>query len=213
MPGVDALRSALIAHLRFELDRKLPLLRIAWSLDLDTLPDMAKVVAGETADEAITSLDDGAATWAVLPAPRLLRGPRPVEIDPAGRFVHQCRYACQIMVWVRHPDWDAVLALRDRLATACRLCLLEYPSLDAAQAGDSGRRLVLGSYTEQFGVPVRIRNKSVVWVGALLLFEVDTEESLTDGSTRTPLGETDTLTTAAAAVGPTQPLSDEQEAP
>lgn len=209
MRGAEALQQAIIDHLAFELDRKIPLLRSAWNLDSLILPSMAKVVAGETADEAITSLDDGAATWAVVTVPRLLRT-RPVDVDSAGRFIHMGRYSCQIGVWVRHADWNAVRALRDRMAAACRLCLLEYPSLDSRNAGDSGRRLVVGSYSEQFGVPIRIRNKSVAWAGALLLFEAEVEESLADGSTRPPLGESQALVTTAAAVGPTSPLLDEE---
>jgi hypothetical protein len=212
--GIEVLQQAVIDHLRFELDRKLPLLRTAWTLDAATLPDMAKVVAGETADEAITSADEGAATWAVVTIPRLLRGPVPVEIDPAGRFIHLSRYACQIGVWVRHTNWRAAQLLRDRMAAACRACVLEYPTLDSQHRGDSGRRLVLGSYVEQFGTPVRIRAKSVTWAGAALLFEVETEESLADGSTQIPLGAVDTMTTGAAAVGPGQPFpNNDEEAP
>lgn len=209
MGGIEVLRRVIIDHFAFELSRKMPLLRAAWNLDVTTLPDMAKVVAGETADEAITSADDGAATWSVVTLPRLNRT-RPVDLDPAGRFVYLSRYACQVGVWVRDADWNAARVLRDRMTAACRLCLLEYPSLNSRQAGDSGYRLVLNSYSEQFGTPVRINNKSATWAGALLLFEVEAEESLADGSTRPPLGTSDTMATTAAAVGPTQPFPEEE---
>jgi len=209
MRGIEVLQQAIIDHLVFELPRKIPLLRVAWDLDAATLPEMAKIVAGETADDAITSAVDGATTWAIVTVPRLIRAPRRVEIDPAGQFIYQNRYACQIGVWVNRANWDAARTLRDRMSATCRLCLLEYPTLNSRQAGDSGRRLVVESYTEQFGAPVRIPNKSITWAGAVLLFEVEVEESLADGSTQTPLGTPDTLITTAAAVGPTQPLEEE----
>lgn len=206
MRGVDTLRQVIIDHLAFELPRKIPLLRVAWDYDIAQLPDMDKIIAGETVDEALSSADDGAGTWAVVNAPRLARPPRPMEIDPAGRFVYLSRYSCQLSVWVRTAEWTAARSLRDLMTVACRLCLLEYPTLTSRTQGDSGYRLAMNSLTEQYGVPVRIRNKSVTWAGALVLFEVDAEETLADGATQTPLGEVDALGTTAEAVGPTQPM-------
>lgn len=199
------LRGAIIDHLSFELPRKIPLLRIAWASSAEGLPDMKKIIAGEMVDEAIGG-DADAGSWAVVAVPRIARAPRPVEIDPAGRFVFLTRYACQVSVWARSAEWEAVRIQRDRLAAACRLCLLEYPTLSSRVVGDTGRRLVLSSLTEQYGVPVRVRNKAITWAGALLLFEVDVEETLAAGSTRTPLGSADTLSPAASAVGADQPM-------
>lgn len=206
MRGVDVLRQVIIDHLSFELPRKLPLLRIAWSYDTTQLPDMDKIIAGEAVDDALSSADDGASTWAVVDAPRLARPPRPVEIDPAGRFVYLSRYSCRISVWVRASEWTAARSLRDRMTVCCRLCLLEYPTLNAQVPGDSGYRLVMNNLTEQYGDLVRIRNKSITWAGALVLFEVDAEETLTDGATQVPIGEAEELTTTAEAVGPGQPM-------
>jgi hypothetical protein len=129
-----------------------------------------------------------------------------MEIDPAGRFVYLNRYSCQISVWVRTVEWTTTQSQRDLMAVACRLCLLEYPTLNSQTPGDSGYRLVMNNLTEQYGTPVRIRNKSITWAGALLLFDVDVEETLADGSTQAPLGQSDALGTTAEAVGPGQPL-------
>ena len=205
MRSIDVLRQRIIDHLTFELPRKIPLLRVVWALDATGLPDMSRIIAGETVDEAIGG-DVEAGAWAVTSIPRIARPPRPMEIDPAGRFVFLTRYACQIAVWARSAEWDVTRSQRDRLALACRLCLLEYPSLNSQTSGDTGYRLVLNSFTEQYGVPVRVRNKAITWAGALLLFEVDTEETLGDGSTRTPLGDVESLLPAADAVGADQPM-------
>ena len=204
MDSIGVLRQRIIDHLSVELPRKIPLLRVAWAASADELPDMRKIIAGETVDEAIGG-DADAGSWAVVAVPRIARAPRPVEIDPAGRFVFLTRYACQVSVWARSAEWEAVQTQRDGLALACRLCLLEYPTL-SSQVGDTGHRLVLTSLTEQYGGPVRVRNKAITWAGALLLFEVDVEETLAAGSTRTPLGSADTLSPAAGAVGVDQPM-------
>lgn len=204
MKGADGVRDMMAELIRFEVPRKIPLLREVWTLDQSTAPDVDKVVSGELPDLALTS--EGA-VWVSVINPRLIRTTR-IDIDAAGRPVYMTRYSCRVYVWARAGDWSESIAARDNTAVAVRLCFLEYPNMSATVAGDTGFRLHENTYTEEFGVPTRLpRAGRQVIADAVLSIDVDCEETLADGSTRTPVGDVEEpvdLTTDA--VGPLAPL-------
>jgi hypothetical protein len=199
------MRNKLGVLLQEVLPRKIPLLRVAWNLDSNTLPMVTDVTSGEPADNALSSKDDN---WVLVINPRLLTTDQ-VDIDPTGLPVYNTRYSCRIMVWAKGADWDAAIAARDNLAVACRLALLEWPNLEYGTYGNTNFRLHRNTYTEEFGVPMRTQGNSAggrVWAGAQLSVDVDREDGLTDGSLRPPIGTADTVTPTAQAVGPTQSM-------
>lgn len=204
MKGANGVRDQLAELIRFESGRKLPLLREVWSLNQSQAPDIDKIVSGEAPDDALTSDGD---TWVMVINPRLLKTSR-VDIDAAGRPVYMTRYSCRVYVWAKGDDWEGAIAARDNVAVAVRLCLLEYPNMSATVAGDTGYRLHENTYTEEFGEPHRkSRAGGRLWAGAVLSIDVDCEETLADGSTRTPIGDVEQpVETTTDAVGPLAPL-------
>ena len=204
MRGADGVRDKMADLIRFEVGRKIPLLRDVWSLDQSRVPDVDMVVSGEAPDDALTS--EGS-TWVMVINPRLLKTSR-VDIDAAGRPVYMTRYSCRVYVWAKGEDWAETIAARDNVALAVRLCFLEYPNMSATTAGDTGYRMHENTYTEEFGEPHRkSRAGGRLWAGAVLSIDVDCEESLADGSTRTPIGDVEQpVDTTANAVGPLAPL-------
>lgn len=204
MRGANGVRDKMAELIRYEVGRKLPLLREVWSLDQNKAPDVDKVVSGEAPDDALTSEGD---TWVMVINPRLLKTVR-VDIDSAGRPVYMTRYSCRVYVWAKGEDWEEAIAARDNTAVAVRLCFLEYPNMSATVAGDTGYRMHENTYTEEFGEPRRMaRAGGRLWAGAVLSIDVDCEETLADGSTRPPIGGVNTPVDAdASAVGPLAPL-------
>jgi hypothetical protein len=207
MRGADGVRDRITALLEFETKRKVPLLRAAWGLTEEQLPNFDRLVSGEAPDALLSA---GDYNWITVINPRLLKTTR-VDIRN-GLPVYLTRYACRIYIWCKAEDWAAAIAARDNLAVACRLSLLEYPNLTPGARGDTGYRLHENTYTEEFSEPMRMTTKAGnrVWAGAVIAIDADAEETLEDGSTRPPLGEVEdpqnTITTAAEAVGPAQPL-------
>ena len=204
MRGANGVRDKLAELLAYETARKLPLLREVWSLDQAHAPDVDQVVSGESADHALTSEGD---VWIVVINPRLVRTVR-VDIDDAGRPVYMTRYSCRVYIYVKGDTWSGTITARDNVAAACRLALLEYPTLSPDVPGDSGYRLHENTYTEESGEPRRLDRTGRVWCGGVLSIELDCEENLADGSTRPPIGQADTATlTGTEAVGPAEPLT------
>jgi hypothetical protein len=207
MRGADGVRDRIVSLLEFETQRKVPLLRTAWDLTEEQLPNFDRLVSGEAPDALLSS---GDSNWITVINPRLLKTTR-VDIRN-GLPVYLTRYACRIYVWCKADDWAGAIAARDNLAVACRLSLLEYPNLTPGARGDTGYRLHENTYTEEFSEPMRMTTKAGnrVWAGAVIAIDADAEESLEDGSTRPPIGEVEdpqnTITTTAEAVGPAQPL-------
>lgn len=205
MRGADEMRDKLATLLQQALPRKIPLLRTAWSLDNNSLPMVTDITSGEPVDNALSSKKD---SWILVINPRLLTTDQ-VDIDPTGLPVYNARYSCRIMSWAIGADWDAAITARDNLAVACRLCLLEWPNLTYGVYGNTNFRLHRNTYTEEFGIPVRMQGNSGggrVWAGAMLSVDVDREDGMTDGSLRPPIGVANTLTPTAHAVGPDQPM-------
>lgn len=203
MRGADAIRDRLVALLKFEVARKVPLLRTVWDLTAATLPEIDQLTSGEAPDRVLDSKGD---TWVCVINPRLLKMTR-VDIKD-GLPVYLTRYSCRVYVWAKSDGWADAIAARDNLTVACRLALLEYPNLTADTTGDTGYRLHENTYTEEFGEPLRLSNPkgNRVWSGAVLAIDADVQETLEDGSTRPPLGTADTLTVTVDAVGPGQPF-------
>lgn len=205
MRGADEMRDKLGLLLQDTLPRKIPLLRAAWGLDANSLPMVTDITSGEPVDNALSSKKDN---WVLVINPRLLTTDQ-VDIDENGLPVYNARYSCRIMVWAIGGDWDAAILARDNLAVACRLCLLEWPNLEYGTYGNTNFRLHRNTYTEQFGVPLRMQGNSGggrVWAAAQLSVDVDREDGLTDGSLRPPIGTANTVTPTAQAVGPIQPM-------
>lgn len=204
MRGSDGVRDQLAELLRYEVTRKIPLLRAVWALDQEDLPDLERVVSGETEDNALTSEGD---TWVIVVNPRFLKTHR-VDIDDAGRPVYMTRYSCRVLVYAKGDDWRTAKAARDNLVVACRLSLLEYPNLSAVVRGDTGYRLHEDTYTEENGEPSRNPGDGGrVWAASILSIDLDCQETLADGSTRPPIGAVDTpVELDTNAVGPSDPL-------
>lgn len=203
MRGADGVRDKIAALLTAELARKVPLLRAAWEqLDI-VIPEIDKIISGETPDMVLESTGD---TWVLVINPRFLNTKRVDIVD--GQPVYMTRYSCRIYVWAKDDAWELAISARDNLAVACRLSLFQYPTLDNQVQGDTGYRLHENTYTEEFGEPLRLgSNKGRrVWAGAVLAIDVDCQETLEDGSTREPLGTAQEITTTATVVGPGQPL-------
>jgi hypothetical protein len=205
--GARGLRDAVTALLVAELPNKTRLLRLAWGLDEEQLPDVGMVVSGETADDALDSRGD---SWVLVLNPRLVGSPVRVDLDEAGRPVYQYRYQAKIIVWAKGDDWEASKAARDNLCTATRLTLMEYPTL-TTEGGDTGYLLHEVTIVEEYGEPYRPNKRSGagshrVWSPGMLSYEINMEEGTADGSTRPPLGTAQTTQVTTGAVGPGQPL-------
>lgn len=203
MRGADGVRDRIVELLKFEVARKVPLLRVAWDQTATTIPALDEIVSGESTDRA---LDSRGQTWCVVINPRLLNTMRVGIVDGLPEYL--TRYSCRVYVWSKGANWAEAIAQRDNLAVACRLSLLEYPNLDPEARGDTGYRLHENTYTEEFGEPLRLGNAKGgrVWAGAVLAIDVDCQETIADGSTRPPIGEAEEISTTATVVGPGQPL-------
>jgi hypothetical protein len=208
MKGADGVRDRIVSLLQFEVARKVPLLRVAWDLQATSMPEIEQLVSGEPPMHVLDSAGD---TWVNVINPRLLKTTR-IGIK-RGLPEYLTRYSCRIYVWAKSDGWADVIAARDHLAVACRLSLLEYPNLTPGARGDTGYRLHENTYTEEFGDPFRVKNTgNRAWAGAVLAIDADVQETLEDGSTRTPIGdpaEDNTITVTAEAVGPGEPLPGE----
>jgi hypothetical protein len=201
--GADGVRDKLAELLRSEVPRKIGLLNTAWSAAQVQLPNLDEVVSGESPDNALDSRGD---TWVLVINPRLLNLRRTDIVD--GQPEYMTRYSARIYVWAKDDSWATAISARDNLAVACRLSLLQYPTLDNQTPGDTGYRLHENTYTEEFGEPMRLAQGQGrrVWAGAVLAIDMDCQETLADGSTRAPLGELDQTAVTATAVGPASPL-------
>lgn len=206
MRGANEMRDKLVTLIEQAASRKIPLLRTAWDYDTTQLPPIDSVHSGETVEDVLTA---GANTVLVI-NPRLLTTDQ-VDIDPYGQPVYNTRYSCRIYVWCQGATWDEAKEGRDNLAVVVRLCLLEWPNLEYGTYGNTNFRLHRNTYTEEFGEPHRISNRAGgrVWAPALLSVDVDREDDLHDGSLRPPLGQAVTISPAATAVGPDQPMPGE----
>lgn len=202
MRGANAVRDQLALLLASEMPRKIPLLRQAWDRDASQLPDVDQFVSGDVPDEVINGGQGGA--WVIVVNPRLLRMTRTGDFSPAGEPEFHCRYVCRIFVWARGANVELSQECRDNLAAAARLCIVQYPTL-TNDGTLLNYRVNEGTYTEDFGMPVRV-NGSKAWSAAILSVEIDAEEFVDDGSTLPPLGEVETVQADTYAVGPQVPF-------
>jgi hypothetical protein len=211
MQGPDGVRDALAALLREVLPVKIPLLREAFGADHGSLPDADVVASGEMPDSALTSIGKA---WVEVINPRLLPGMRRVDIDPAGDPVYRIRYACRIYVWALGTDWDNSIVRRDMMTGAVRMTLLEFPTLTTA-GGDSGYLVHEDTYTEEYGTPTRSPNSSGrAWCSALCSIDLWSEETLTAGRLRQPIGDLAAGPTVATTLIPaTEPIPDDLPRP
>lgn len=203
MRGADAVRDRITALLKHEVPRKVPLLRIAWDKQATSIPDLDEVVSGDSPEQALTSMGD---TWVVVINPRFLNTMRVGIKDGLPEYL--TRYSCRVYIWAKGGSWAEAIDMRDNLAVACRLSMLEYPNMTPDARGDTGYRLHENTYTEEYGEPLRLAQAKGgrVWAGAVLAIDVECQETIADGSTRPPLGDAQEITTTATGVGPGQPL-------
>lgn len=203
MRGANGVRDQMALLLATEMPRKIPLLREAWNLDAGKLPDVDRIISGDPPESVIT---EATGLVAVI-NPRLLRTTRTGDFDANGSPEYRSRYSCRTYVWAKGNDWDQAIAARDNLAVCARLCLFEYPTL-VVEGGDTGYLIYENTYTEDFGVPVRVAG-SRCYAAAILSIDADVEEHVDAGSTIPPLGTAEEITPTTTAVGPTQPLPGE----
>jgi hypothetical protein len=200
MRGANGVRDQMALLLASEMPRKIPLLREAWNLDAGKLPNLDKVISGDPPESVITESNG---LVAVI-NPRLVRTVRTGDFDELGAPEYRSRYSCRVYIWAKGQDWDGAIAARDNLAVCARLCLFEYPTL-AVEGGDTGYLMYENTYTEDFGVPVRMGG-SRCYAAAILSIDADVEEHVDAGSTVPALGSAEQITPTTTAVGPTQPL-------
>lgn len=210
--GPDGVRNGIAALLGEVLPVKVPLLRAAFGITQDELPDIDVVASGEIPESSLSSLG---MTWVEVINPRLLPGMRRVDIDPSGYPVYRLRYACRIYCWALGLDWDSALKRRDMIAAAVRASLLEFPTLQTAPGDHPQGYLVHeDTYTEEYGAPVRAPNDSGrTWASALCSIDMWSEESMADGAMRPAIGAAETTRIGASIVGPTQPIPDDLPTP
>jgi hypothetical protein len=198
--GANGVRDQMALLFATEIPRKIPALREAWNLDAGKLPYLDKVVSGDPPENVIT---ESTGLVAVI-NPRLLRTVRTGDFNAEGAPEYRSRYSCRTYVWAKGNDWDQAIAARDNLAVCARLCLFEYPTL-VAEGGDTGYLIYENTYTEDFGVPVRVSG-SRCYAAAILSIDADVEEYVDAGSTIPPLGTAQQIAATTTAVGPDQPL-------
>ena len=210
MRGADGVRDQLAVVLGELLPRKTPALRAVWGLSHGQLPDLGAVSSGEMPENALTDVAD---VWLEIINPRMLPGLRRVDITPAGDPQYHIRYACKLYVWALGTDWDQAMIRRDMMATAVRLCLLEFPTLTAL-GGDTEYLALEETWTEEYGVPVRAPNDSGrCWCSAVLAVDVRAEEDMADGRLRTPIGVTNRVLVSAGGYGPSVLFPDDLPTP
>lgn len=203
MRGSDGARDRLADFLLAALPVKTTLLRSDWLYDQGLLPDVGKISSGELPRTVISDLADA---WIEIVNPRTLPGLRRVDITPEGDPVYQTRYACRIYVWARGEDWDNAMARRDNLTIAVRMALLEFATL-AIEGGDTGWLVLEETWTEEFGVPTPVPNKSGrCWCSAVLSVDVRAEQQMSAGRMRKPIATVNNTIIAVGTVGPTDPL-------
>lgn len=208
MRGANAVRDRLALLMAEEIPRKNVLLRAQWQADDEALPDPKTYFSGDAPEELIKD------TCIIVVNPRLLKSVRTGDISPLGEPEYHLRYACRVYVWAKGADWDRATEARDNLAVCGRLCLFQYPNLsnridpDAATT-DTGYRAEEDTYTEDFGVPIRVQG-SRTFAAAILSVDVTVEEYLDDGSTIPALGTVQEFAAAAYSVGPLVPFHGEE---
>jgi hypothetical protein len=202
MRGADGVRDRLAVLLATEMPRKIPLLRQAWGVGAERLPDVDYWISGDIPEEMVS-----AGAWVVVVNPRLLRTVRTGSFSPAGEPEYRSRYACRIYVWTLGLDWNSAIDARDKLTACARLSLFQYSTL-STDGGDTGYLVHENTYTEDYGVPIRSKG-SRCWAASIMSVDVDVEEFVDDGSTRPPIGVAEDVTPQTAAVGPTQPFPEE----
>jgi hypothetical protein len=197
-------RDQLATLFAVDLPRRIPLLREQRLWGAEQLPDVDRVVSGTTDEETVRA--SGKPTWVIVENPRLLRMTATGDFSPQGEAEFHALYACRVIVWHLGKDWGLATAGRDHVAEACRGCLVQYPSL-SVEPGDSGYRLNLPTYTEDYGTPALARDHRA-WAAAILRTDVVVEEYLDDGSTLPPLGTVGSVDQDSYAVGFDQPMRD-----
>lgn len=202
MRGADGVRDRLAVLLASEMPRKIPLLRQAWGVSADRLPDVDYWISGDIPEESVNT-----GTWVVVVNPRLLKAARTGDFSPAGEPEYRSRYACRIYVWTLGADWSSAIDSRDKLTACARLSLLQYPTL-TSEGGDTGYLMHENTFTEDYGVPIRSKG-SRCWAAAIMSVDVDVEEFIDDGSTRPPIGTAEQVTPTVAATGPGRPFPEE----
>lgn len=204
--GARGCRDQVAVAITFELPRKIVLLREAWAVDENQLPDLDMVASGEVTD---SHLKADLSTQVIVVTPKQRKQTR-VDIDAAGRPVYMTRYACQIFVWVKATMWQNSVDARDITTDAVRRALIEWPNLTPGVRGDSGYRVHEDTLQIEFGTPLRmVNNGGRLWCGSVLNVDIEAEETLADGSTREPIGTVETIQTTTTVRGPDQPFPGE----
>lgn len=210
MRGADAVRDRLAALFALEMPRKIPLIRQARDWGAEMLPDVDRIVSADATLQTLAAHGGKWRTWVVVINPRLVRMTATGDFSPAGEPEFHNLYSCRVLVWHLGADWDLAIAGRDHVAEVARACLMQYPTL-SVEPGDTGYRVNLPTYSEDFGEPVRSGAKGgeKTWAASILTVDVVVEEYLDDGSTLPPLGTVGTVDTQSYAVGHTEPLPGE----
>jgi hypothetical protein len=208
MHGPDAVRDKVAELLRWDLPRRIPLLREARQLDQRILPDLdpSRIVSGEKPDQVLTT---ASRSWIEIINPRKLRTTA-LNLDENGNQVFRSRWALRIYAWALGTMWEEAIAARDALMSAMTSSLLEYPTLNTTEVGgDTGFLVHIDTLTEEPGIPQRIKDSPKIWCPGALYYQMDDESSLTEASTRPPLGVAEEIIMTNTVVGPSTPFTEE----
>ncbi len=205
MHGPDNVRDRMTLLLASDVPGRIERLRAEWGLDAGTLPNVDVFSSGDLPESTLNAGQGG--TFVIVVNPRLLRAVRTGDFSPAGDPEYRMRYACRVLVWSIAQDWDKAIAVRDRLAGAVRMSLLQHPTL-AVEGGDTGYLLHENTYTEDVGTPSRAAG-SRCWAAAVLSVDMDVYEVIDAGSSVPPVGQAETVSPTAYAVGPPSELIQE----
>lgn len=180
--GAKAVRDRVANLLRADLPLRIDMMCELWAIERATIAGPDMVTSGEAPDNA---LDHRGRTWIEVITPRLMPGTETVGMDANGNLEIRCKYQARIYVWGVAENWAKALDQRDRLMTASRDALLDYPTLAIPpQVGDTGVLVNRDRMSEEFPSPYRIPKNPRVWAGGALVYELIEEYAIGDPTTR-----------------------------
>lgn len=209
MRGPDGVRDAIAGLLREVAPVKADALRTVFGASARDFAPVEHVASGEIPEQTIGNMGE---VYVEVVNPRLAGGMQWVDFDQ-GYPVFRLRYACRLFVWALGLDWPSSINRRDNAVNTVRQSIFEYPTLSTVP-GDTGMVVHWDTYTEEYGTPARVPNKSGrCWAGAMLSIELWSEETMRDGALRPPIGSNEQTSLGMVVLGPQEPMPTDLPAP
>lgn len=180
--GAKTVRDRVANLLRADLPPRIDMMCELWAIERATIAGPDMVTSGEAADNV---LDHRGRTWIEVVTPRLMANTETVGMDANGNMELRCRYQARIYVWGLSERWAEALDQRDRLMTAGRDSLLDFPTLAIPPAtGDTGYLVSRDRMSEESPPPFRLPSNKRVWAGGSLVYEIIEEYTVGEPTTR-----------------------------